>query len=70
MVEIIKTEFGEIRMLDQAEGLDLLDWAAHYYLQMNADDFIKKWKAGEFNNPDQSSEVMTMIMLLPFANID
>lgn len=62
---------GRIRDLTPEEGRELFDRAARYYLDMSGEEFIRKWDAGEFDDPDDRSknppEVMDVAMLLPFA---
>ncbi len=49
------------------EGYALLDLEAHRYLNMSADEFIRKFNAGEFDDPDDKPGVMSVAMLLPFV---
>lgn len=62
---------GQIRDLTPEEGRELFDRAARYYLNMSGEEFISKWDAGEFDDPDDRTknppEVMEVAMLLPFA---
>ena len=52
--------------LSREEAKHLLDELARRYLDMSADDFIRKWEAGEFRD-SQRPEVMRVAMLLPLA---
>jgi hypothetical protein len=52
--------------LDRDAGLELLDEAAHRYLGINGEEFVRAWDAGKFEDPDRP-EVMRVAMLLPFA---
>jgi hypothetical protein len=58
---------GQIRELTRAEGLALLDREAQRYLHMSAEQFIKAWEAGEFDEDPDRPDVMYVAMLLPFA---
>jgi hypothetical protein len=58
---------GAIKELTAEEGRELFDKAARYYLNMSGEEFIRKWEAGEFGDPDDRPEVMHLVMLLPFA---
>jgi hypothetical protein len=66
MATIIPNMNGHARELTREEGLALLDQAARRYLQMSAEQFIKAWEAGAFEDPDRP-DVMYVAMLLPFA---
>ena len=43
----------------------LFDRAAHHYLGMSGQDFLRKWRAGEFKNPDAHPAVRHVAMLAP-----
>lgn len=58
---------GQIRELTREEGLALLDREARRYLQMSAEEFIRAWEAGEFDDDPDRPNVMYLAMLLPFA---
>jgi hypothetical protein len=61
------TTNGQIRELTREEGLALLDREARRYLQMTAEEFIRAWEAGEFDDDPDRPDVMYVAMLLPFA---
>ncbi len=54
------------RELSREEGWALLDERARHYLKMSAEEFIRVWEAGDFENPDRP-EVLRVAMLLPFV---
>lgn len=60
-----------VRELSREEGRELFDRQARRYLDMSGDEFLKKWDAGEFGDPDDRTKnppgVMKMAMLLPFV---
>lgn len=56
----------QIRELSVAEGWALLDARARRYLGISAQEFIRRWRAGEYPDPDQP-EIMPVVMALPFA---
>jgi hypothetical protein len=67
MATIPTHQNGQVQELTQQEGYALLEQAAQQYLHMSAEEFIRAWNAGEFDdNPDQP-DVMYVAMLLPFA---
>jgi hypothetical protein len=58
---------GQIQMLDRNEWLKLVDRAARRSLNMSGEEFIRRWNAGEFGDPDERPEVMRIGMLLPYG---
>ena len=61
-----ETKDGKIRELTLEEGRALLDRQARRYLGISGEEFVRRYKAGEFANSD-TPEVMRVAMLLPFA---
>ena len=61
--EVIKGN-DKNRMLNDEEWWELFDRAAHYYLNISGDEFVRKWKAGEFEGQD-TSDVVAVYMLMP-----
>ncbi len=61
----------QIRDLTPEEGRELFDRAARHYLDMSGEEFVRRWDAGEFDDPDDRTKnppgVMSVAMLLPFA---
>lgn len=55
-----------IREATYAEGWAMLEERARLYLGLNAAEFIARWDAGTFSDPDQP-EVLRVAMLLPFV---
>ncbi len=56
---------GHIRDLTAEEGRELFDNAARYYLDIDGDEFIRRWDSGYYD--DDPEAVMRLAMLLPFA---
>ncbi len=52
--------------LTPAEGRELFDEAARFYLDMPGDRFVEMWDAGEFKDPDDP-DIVDLVMLLPFV---
>lgn len=48
------------------EGIALLDRQARTYLGMSGDEFIRRWEAGEIDDPDRS-DVLRVASLIGFA---
>ena len=57
-----------VKELTLAEGWELLDKQTQKYLSMSAKEFVKKWKAGEFDEEPDRPEIMHVAMLLPFVS--
>jgi hypothetical protein len=67
MATTAPTTNGQVRELTREEGLALLDREARRYLQISAEEFIRAWEAGEFDEDPDRPDVMYVAMLLPFA---
>jgi hypothetical protein len=52
--------------LSEEEGRALFDQQARKYMGMSGDEFLRKWDAGEIEDPDRS-EVLTVAFLIPFV---
>jgi hypothetical protein len=57
---------SRIIYLTQEEGIALLDRQARKYLGMSGEEFMRKWEAGEIEDPDRT-EVLTVAFLIPLA---
>jgi hypothetical protein len=55
--------------LSEEEGRALFDEQARKYMGMSGDEFLRKWDAGEIEDPDRS-EVWTVVFLIPFVRND
>ena len=51
--------------MSAAEERRLLDRAARRYLGMSGRDFLRKWRAGEFKDPDGDPAVRRVAFLAP-----
>jgi hypothetical protein len=67
MATTAPTTNGQVRELTREEGLALLDRETRRYLQISAEEFIRAWEAGEFDEDPDRPDVMYVAMLLPFA---
>lgn len=58
-----------IHHLTDAEARAIFENAARHYMNMSGDDFLARWRAGEFGDPENPyrPELMQVVMLLPFA---
>jgi len=54
------------------QGLKMVDNAARYHLKMSGKEFIRRWQAGEYGNPDDPyrPDVKAVATLLGFAGIE
>lgn len=57
---------SKFKIINRKEGRKLFDRQARRYCGMSGKEFIRKWKAKEFKNPDQP-KIMQVAFLLPFA---
>jgi hypothetical protein len=51
--------------LTREESLALVDEQARKHLGISGAEFIRKWDAGEFDDPDDKPHVMWIASLLP-----
>jgi hypothetical protein len=57
-----------IHEVSDAEGMAILDNAAHRYLNMSGEEFLRAWKEGRFDNGTCSDPGVTYVsMLIPFG---
>jgi hypothetical protein len=56
----------EVVEVTREEGRAMLDQAAREALNMSADEFLRKWDAGEYEDADDPA-VTRVAMLIPFA---
>jgi hypothetical protein len=67
MTALRETADGPIRELTREEGVALLERQTRRLMGMGADEFIRAWESGDFDdNPDQP-ELMRLVALIPFA---
>ncbi len=66
MTPIAQTN-GRVRVLTHEEGCALFDRAARRYMNMSGDEFIRKYEAEEFGDPDKDPNVIRVAMLIPFT---
>ncbi len=58
---------GHIKELSSEEGMKLFDNAAKYYLEISGQEFLERFEAGEFDDPDTDLNVAQVLALVPFA---
>ncbi len=60
---------GKVRMITRAEGRRIFDRQARKYFNMSGKEFIRRWEAGEFGDPENPyrSELVALTMQVPFV---
>jgi len=58
---------GRIGRLTRAQARAIFDRTARRALRMSGAEFLRKWEAGEFKDPDSNPNVMEVAMLLPLG---
>lgn len=62
------TSQASIEMFSVEEARELFDRMAWYYLQMSGDEFLCRRDGGEYqDDPDNSPQVMSLVLLLPLV---
>jgi hypothetical protein len=61
-------DFSGIVFVTRRQGRQMLDRQARKHFNMTGDEFARRYRAGEIEDPDRS-EVITTAMLIPFAKI-
>jgi len=56
----------QVITLTREEGMAMFDRQARERLGMSGEEFLKKWEAGEIEDPDRS-DVMMLVMMIPFT---
>jgi hypothetical protein len=55
-----------VKYVSRAEACRILDRQARKYLGMSGEEFVRRWRAGEIEEPDRS-EVLRVAMLIPLT---
>lgn len=61
------TQASGIKIVDRKEGLRLLDIQARTLLSISAEEFIRRWDAGEFSDDPDRPEIMRVASLIGLA---
>lgn len=56
---------SKMKTLTRAQSRRLFNATSRRYLHMSGSEFVRKWNAGAFPNPDAQPGVMRVAMLLP-----
>ena len=55
------------REVSREEGLEIIDRQARRYLGISGEEFLRRWRRGEYGAHLDQPGVMDLVMLLPFA---
>jgi hypothetical protein len=55
-----------IKYVSRQQGAKILDRQARKYLGMSGDEFVRRYRAGEIEDPDRSA-VVRLAMLIPLS---
>jgi hypothetical protein len=61
------TELPTPRYMTDAEAWETFDQAARGYLKISGVEFLRKWDAGKYLDPDTQEGVMSVAMLIPLV---
>jgi hypothetical protein len=61
------TNLTTSHFMTDSEAWDIFDRTARRRLGMTGEEFLAKWDAGEFPDPDEQDGVMTVAMLIPLV---
>ncbi len=65
------TTNNQIREINKEEGREIFDRSARRYLGISGEEFLRRWDAGFYDDPDDRTknppEVMEVASLLPLA---
>lgn len=61
------TQTSGIKIVDREEGLRLLDVQAQSLLGISAEEFIRRWDAGEYSDDPDRPELMRVASLIGLA---
>lgn len=62
-----ETAADQVRELSREQGVALLDRQTRRALGMSAEEFIRAWQAGRFDDDPDQPELMRLAALIPFA---
>jgi hypothetical protein len=57
----------QVHFVTEEEGRKLLDNASRRHLGMSAEEFIRAWDGGEFDDDPDRPEIQNVAKLLPFG---
>ena len=67
MAALRETADEQIRELTREQGVALLDKQTRRVLGISAEEFVRLWEAGHFDDDPDQPELMRLVALIPFA---
>jgi hypothetical protein len=67
---VAPTRQGQVKELTADEGRRLLEERVREAFQIDLDEFIRRWRAGAYGDPDDNPEALELAMLLPIVGVD
>lgn len=61
------TELAASRYMTDEEAWETFDQAARRYLKIGGVEFLRRWDAGEYSDPDRQEGLMGVVMLIPLV---
>ena len=60
---------GKVRIMTREQGRRMFDRQARKYFKMSGKEFIRRWEAGEFGDPENPyrPELVALTMQVPFV---
>ena len=67
MMNRIDAELPPVKTLTEKEAREEFDAQARRRLGISGEEFLRRWDAGEYPDPDGDPDVIWMAMLLPLV---
>lgn len=61
---------GHVHEFSEQEARDLFDARARYYLNISGEEFLRRWRNGDYVGKTDEFGVATLAMLLPLVDED
>jgi hypothetical protein len=61
------TDYVTVEEVGKEEGFRILDEAARRWLDISADEFLRRWDAGEYAGKADTPSIMNVAPLIPLA---
>jgi hypothetical protein len=60
-------DLTKVHIMTDVEAWDVFDQAARRYLDIGGDEFLRRWDAGDYPDPDAQEGLMSVVMLIPLV---
>lgn len=67
---VAATSPGQVTVLTADEGRAFLEERVREALQIDLDEFIRRWQAGRYGGVDDNPTALDLAMLLPIVGVD